>query len=67
VIPRALNVKQLRHERAGGGQAPGILHHIIIRGIERKSIFFEDVAGMISWTALDTFSRILLHYATPGR
>jgi REP element-mobilizing transposase RayT len=42
VIPTVLNVKQVRHERAGGGQAPGALHHIIIRGIERKSMFLDD-------------------------
>jgi len=25
--------------RAGGGQAPGVFHHVIIRGIERQKIF----------------------------
>ena len=29
--------------RAGGGQAPGALHHIIARGIERKRIFTDAV------------------------
>ena len=29
--------------RAGGGQAPGALHHIIARGIERKRIFTDGV------------------------
>jgi hypothetical protein len=42
VIARVLNVRRLRHERAGGGQAAGALQHIIIRGIERKNIFFDD-------------------------
>jgi hypothetical protein len=28
--------------RAGGGQAPGTLHHVIIRGIERKEIVKDD-------------------------
>ena len=28
---------------AGGGQAPGALHHIIARGIERKRIFTDGV------------------------
>jgi hypothetical protein len=42
VIVRLLSSKQLRHERAGGGQAPGALQHIIIRGIERKRISFDD-------------------------
>ncbi len=28
--------------RAGGGQAPGILHHITIRGIERRRIFRDS-------------------------
>jgi len=27
--------------RAGGGQVPGALHHIIARGIERKRIFTD--------------------------
>ena len=35
-------VKELRHERAGGGQAPGVLHRVIIRGIERRNIFEDD-------------------------
>ena len=30
-----------RHERAGGGQAPGVLHHVIGRGIERRKIFLK--------------------------
>jgi hypothetical protein len=42
VIVAVFNAKGLRHERAGGGQAPGALQHIIIRGIERKRIFFDD-------------------------
>ena len=29
--------------RGNGGQAPGALHHIIDRGIERKRIFTDDV------------------------
>jgi len=28
--------------RAGGGQAPGVLHHIMIRGIERRKIFRDN-------------------------
>ena len=28
---------------AGGGQAPGVLYHIIARGIERKRIFTDGV------------------------
>ena len=28
-----------RHERAGGGQTPGALHHVIGRGINRRKIF----------------------------
>ena len=28
--------------RDDGGQAPGVLHHIIIRGIERRKIFRDD-------------------------
>ena len=28
--------------RDDGGQAPGVLHHIIIRGIERRKIFKDD-------------------------
>jgi REP element-mobilizing transposase RayT len=27
--------------RAGGGQAPGVLHHVIGRGIERRKIFLK--------------------------
>jgi len=30
-----------RHERAGGGQAPGVLHHVMGRGIEIRKIFID--------------------------
>jgi len=31
-----------RHERAGGGgRAPGVLHHVMGRGIERKRLFID--------------------------
>ena len=31
-----------KHERAGDGQAPGELHHVIGRGIDRRKIFLDD-------------------------
>ena len=36
------NDYQIRMPRQGRIDAPGALHHIIIRGIERRAIFEED-------------------------
>jgi len=33
--------------RAGGGQAPGALHHIICRGIERRNIVKPKLSGFL--------------------
>jgi len=59
-----------RHERAGGGQAPGALHHVMGRGSERKRIFLNnkdrsDFLGRLAELAdddsMDIYAWALLH------
>ncbi|HKJ31433.1 MAG TPA: hypothetical protein VKA34_06370 [Balneolales bacterium] len=47
--------------------APGALHHIIFRGIERCKIFRENKGGIISLIVLEMFYPIPERLATPGR
>ncbi|MGB5407534.1 MAG: hypothetical protein WBN43_12205 [Thiogranum sp.] len=48
--------------RQGRIDAPGALHHIVIRGIERKAIFEDDQDRE---DFLERLSRLLQEMATP--
>ncbi len=50
------------HGGRGGGQAPGALHHVIIRGIERK-VIFKDAKDYRNF--LDRLGLILTETETP--
>ena len=39
---KALNVADCLRDESDGGQAPGVLQHVMARGIERRKIFMGD-------------------------
>lgn len=47
--------------------APGALHHVIIRGIERKAIFKEDVDRNECIERIALFFADSSHLVLPGR
>ncbi len=45
--------------------APGVLHHVIIRGIERKEIFWESLKKT-DFSATDTHGRTRTSFQQPS-